>query len=167
MKTTVTLRFYFFILMAVFVSVSCNKPNQADEKKATEFRAFTSAKKFKIVSFYADKPVDYVETDTEVKQETDLWAYVKDYIRDDINRVVDNGLVEIDQNAIKYAGHIEATLVRPFKVGSDRNGAYLEFVDYFYEPLRYKLFEFKDNYFIIYIDYKNGAKLYSKYDLVP
>ena len=166
MKTIITLRFALFCLFAGLVSTSCNKPSKEDEKKATEFRAFTSAKKFKIVSFYADKPVDYDESDTEIKQETELWAYVKEYIRDDIN-IVDNNQVQIQQNAIKFPGSDAVTLTRPFNVGSDRSGAYLEFVDYFYEPLRYKLFEFKDNYFVIYVDFKGGAKLFSKYELVP
>ena len=167
MKTTVTLRLLMLAFTSVFVLTACDKKGKENEKKANEFKAFTSAKKFKIVSFYADKPVDYEDNDTEVKAETDLWLYVKEYIRDDINRVVDNGQVHIDQMAIKYSGHDEATIIRPFSVGSDRTGAYLEFVDYFYDPLRYKLLEFKDNYFIIYIDFRGGAKLFSKYELVP
>ncbi|HUR11912.1 MAG TPA: hypothetical protein VM012_11110 [Flavitalea sp.] len=167
MKTTVTLRTFLVSLLAGFILVSCNKPSKEDEKKANEFKAFTAAKKFKIVSFYADKPVDYDESDNVVKAETDLWAYVKEYIRDDINRVSDNGVVNIDQMTIKYPGNDEVTLIRPFQVGSDRDGAFLKFVDYFYEPLRYKLLDYKDNYFTIYIDYKNGAKLFSKYELVP
>ena len=167
MKTKITLRLALFCLFAALISCSaCKKVNEEDEKKASEFRAFTSAKKFKITHFYSDKPVDYEENDNEVKQETDLWVYVKDYIRDDIN-IVDNNQVQIQQNAIKLPGSDAVTLTRPFNVGADRSGAYLEFVDYFYEPLRYKLFEFKDNYFIIYVDFKGGAKLFSKYELVP
>lgn len=162
----ITLRFTIFCLFAALITTSCNKTSKEEEKKASEFRAFTSAKKFKIVEFYADKPVDYEENDNEVKAETELWVYVKDYIRDDIN-IVDNNQVQIHQNDVKMPGSDAVTLTRPFNVGSDRSGAYLEFVDYFYEPLRYKLFEFKDNYFIIYVDFKGGAKLFSKYELVP
>ncbi len=167
MKTTVALRLLMFAIISGLLSTSCNEKGKENEKRANEFKSFTSAKKFKIVSFYSDKPVDYEQNDTEVKAETDLWPYVKDYIRDDINRVVDNGQVHIDQMAIKFSGHDEATLIKPFNVISDRTGAYLEFVDYFYEPLRYKLLEFKDNYFIIYIDFQGGAKVFSRYELVP
>ena len=167
MKTTVTLRLLMLAFVSAFVFTSCDKKGKENEKRANEFKAFTSAKKFKIVSFYADKPIDYEDNDTEVKSETELWPYVKEYIRDDINRVADNGQVHIDQMAIKYAGHDEATLTRPFNVLSDRTGAYLEFVDYFYEPLRYKLLEFKEDYFIIYIDFRDGARIFSKYQLVP
>jgi hypothetical protein len=167
MKTTITLRILMLAFVAAFLFTSCNKKGKENEKRANEFKSFTTAKKFKIVSFYADKPVDYEDDDMEVKQETELWPYVKEYIRDDENRVTDNGEVHIDQMAIKYAGHDESTLIRPFKVLSDRTGTYLEFVDYFYQPLRYKLLEFKENYFIIYIDFRGGAKIYSKYVLVP
>ncbi len=167
MKTTITLRLLMIAFVSVFLFTSCNKKGKENEKKANEFKSFTSAKKFKIVDFYADKPVDYDDEDMEIKQETALWPYVKEYIRDDVNRVVDNGQVHIDQMAIKFSGHDEATLIRPFNVLSDRTGAYLEFVDYFYQPLRYKLQEFKDNYFIIYIDFRDGAKIYSRYELVP
>jgi len=166
MKTIVTLRFALFLVFIGLISTSCNKPSKEEEKKAAEFRAFSTSKKFKVISFYADKPVDYDESDNIVKQETDLWAYVKEYIRDDVNFVMDNQ-VQIEQNAIKYPGTDAVTLMRQFNVGSDRTGAYLEFVDYFYEPLRYKLFEFKENYFILYIDFKGGAKLFSKYELIP
>jgi hypothetical protein len=167
MKTTVTLRLLLIAFAACFLFTACNKKGKENEKKANEFKAFTSAKKFKIVSFYSDKPVDYEENDTEVKAETELWPYVKDYVRDDINRVVDNGQVHIDQMAIKYFGEDEGTLIRPFSVVSDRTGAYLNFVDYFYNPLRYKLHEFKDDYFIIYIEFRGGARIFSKYQLVP
>ena len=167
MKTTVTLKSLMLAMVSAFLFTSCDKKGEENEKKANEFKTFTAAKKFKIVSFYADKPVDYEQDDTEVKAETDLWPYVKDYIRDDVNRVTDNGQVHIDQMAIKFPGHDEATLIKPFKVLSDHTGAYLEFVDYFYDPLRYKLLEFKENYFIIYIDFNGGAKVFSKYELIP
>ena len=167
MKTTVTLRILLLSIVSGFLFISCDKNGKENEEKANEFKTFTAAKKFRIIAFYSDKPVDYDESDTEIKAETELWPYVRSYIIDDINRVVDNNQVHIDQMSAKYPLNNEATLIRPFKVSSDSKGAYLDFVDYFYEPLKYKLLEFKNNYFIIYIDFHNGSKLFSKYELVP
>src|SRR5687768_8705475 len=66
--------------------------------------------KFQLKAFYSDIPVDFDESDEEVKLETDLWAYVYDYIKDDINVFHADSTVEVHQQEKKMPGLEDAIL---------------------------------------------------------
>jgi hypothetical protein len=123
--------------------------------------------KFQLRAFYSDIPIDFVENDDVVKGETDLWGYVNDYIKDDIDELdEESGQVIIYQNDIKIPGSDEAILYRPYKVGTDSEGRYMKFLGPEYEVLHYRLLEITDDYFIIYLKWKHGSTIYSRFERV-
>jgi hypothetical protein len=150
---------------------SCKKesgPSAADVAKANEFKAFVVAKKFQVTDYYSDKPIDYVETDTEVKSETELFQYVSGWIKDDLNSFdVNTNKVTIEQNAIKIAGNDAPILVKDFSIGADKNGPYFNFLNYQYNPLKYHLVEFSGDHFLVYVDWHSGAKVYTRFTVKP
>jgi len=158
-----------FVLIALFFSAltSCSKSgdNKAlNEKKATEFKTTLDLKHFRLVDFYSDKPIDYVTTDTEVKSETDLKIYIKPYLLDDDNYFDNEGGVVITQNQQKKPGLADPLLNRNYSVSSDENGVYLDFLDYDYNPIKYKIGEFSTAGFTIYLDWPGGARVFSRFD---
>ncbi|RYZ84608.1 MAG: hypothetical protein EOP04_17675 [Proteobacteria bacterium] len=119
------------------------------------------------MDYYADKPIDYIEDDTEVRQETDLWPYVSLWIKDDSN-VFDlgTGKVTVVQNTHKYADIPDESFTRDFSVGADKNGAYVNFLNYQYNPLTYRIVDFTADGFTVYVDWHSGAKVFSKFAIV-
>ncbi len=160
-----------FVLMALSFSAlnSCSKngDNKAlNEKKATEFKTILDLKHFRLVDFYSDKPIDYIQTDVEVKSETDLKAYIKPYLLDDDNYFDDESGVVITQNTQKKPGLTAPVLNRNYSVSADENSAYLDFLDYDYNPVKYKLGEYSTTWFTIYLDWPGGAKVFSRFEKV-
>jgi len=158
-----------FVLIALTFSamISCSKTgdNKAlNEKKATEFKTILDLKHFRLVDFYSDKPIDYVLTDAEVKSETDLKIYIKPYLLDDDNFFESEGGVVITQNQQKKPGLTAPVLNRNYSISADENGAYLDFLDYDYNPIKYKIGEYSTGGFTIYLDWQNGAKVYSRFE---
>src|SRR5688572_13884019 len=96
-------------ILATGVLSSCKKGDDISaesKQKAEEFKAFVVSKKFQVSEYYADKPIDYIEDDAEVKSETDLWIYVSPWIKDDWNVFdVNAGIVTVTQNATKVSGN--------------------------------------------------------------
>jgi len=161
-------KLYLMLIAAVGVLSSCTKSvsngdNKETQKRADDFSASIKAHKFKPVSFYSDKPIDYITNDTEVRAETDLWIYVKDYIKDDINLFNADGTVIIYQNASKFPGNEAATINTSYAITAEGNDVMLKFVDYNYVVTKYKLEQFDNAYFTIYVDGPAGAKLFSKF----
>ena len=151
-------------------AVSCQKeterPVSPDTKKANEFRAFVQNKGFVVTSYYADKPIDYVKNDGIETMETDLNKYIYNHIKDDKNELLENGQLLIHQNTVKAPGNDSATLTRNWSIGVNSRGVYINFVDYDYLPRQYKLAEFTDKYFLVYVDWSGtDAKVYSKFEL--
>jgi hypothetical protein len=163
--------FLAFALLATGVLSSCKKGDEAspeDKQKAEEFKAFIVSKKFQVKEYYSDKPIDYVEDDTEIKSETDLWNYVSAWIKDDWNVFdIAAGKVTITQNAKKIEGNSSETIVKDISVGADKNGPYFNFLNYQYNPLRYRIVEFTGDHFLVYVDWHSGAKVYSKFQVIP
>ena len=164
----------------VLISTSCsdkdeNKirtPEEESELKATQFEAFILNKGFRPVAFYSDKPIDYFEDDNEVKSETDLWSHVKPHIRDDKNTFTLPNLITVEQNKDKIAGIDSAILKRNWKITHSRAGVFLDFIDFNYVPRSYKLQEFTNNTFTIYLNWTSrdratSATLFTKYQLLP
>ena len=152
---------------AMWICSGCTKSlsneENAAKKQADEFKAAITTHKYKPVSFYSDKPIDYITDDNVVKSETDLWIYVKDYIKDDVDLFNNDGTVTIYQNAIKFPGNNAATLTEDYNVSANGTDVTLKFVDYNYVPTTYRLQEFTDAYFIVYLDGPSGSKLFSKF----
>jgi len=157
----------FLLLITLLFLPSCRKvPSSVQSEKENQFRSYILNHKFRASAFYADQPIDYITNDNVVKQETDLWQYVKSYITDDKDNFISNSQVSIEQNALKIPGNDSAALNRVYSISSDAQRVYFDFVDYDYVPRRYSLQEFKDNYFLVYIDWPTGAKVFSKFELV-
>jgi hypothetical protein len=143
-------------------SVSNEESNEA-QKRADAFQTSINAHRYKPVAFYSDKPIDYITNDNEVKSETDLWLYVKDYIKDDINYFNNNKTVTIFQNAVKMAGNESPTITADYGAMVVGKEVMFNFVDYNYVPTQYRLEQFDDAYFTVYVDGPAGSKLYSKF----
>jgi len=159
---------YLMLIAAVGVLSGCaksvsNGDNKETQKRADDFSVSIKNHKFKPVSFYSDKPIDYITNDVEVRAETDLWIYVKDYIKDDINLFNADGNVTIFQNASKFPGNEAPTITTAYAITAEGNDVMLKFVDYNYVVTKYKLEQFDNAYFTIYVDGPAGAKLFSKF----
>ncbi len=155
------------LLFSAFTSCSKSGDNKAlNDKKATEFKAILDLKHFRLVDFYSDKPIDYITTDAEIKNETDLKVYIKPYLLDDDNYFDNEGGVVITQNQQKKPGLTTPVLNRNYSVSADENSAYLDFLDYDYNPIKYKLGEYSTGSFTIYLDWPGGAKVFSRFEKV-
>jgi len=161
-------KLYLMLIPAIWMFTGCTKSasteeNDAAQKRAGEFHTSIKTHKYKPVSFYSDKPIDYITNDTEVKSETDLWIYVKEYIKDDVNFFNGDASVTVFQNANKMPGNEEATFNLAYGVGANGKDVIFDFVDYNYVKTKYKLDAFDNAYFTIYVDGPAGSKLYSKF----
>lgn len=165
------IQFCLIGFIAIATLTACEKeevvnPIKENEKKAEQFKASVSKEGgFVVTKFYADKPIDYVTTDDIVNLETDLNKYIFPHLLDDRNVLKPNGTLEIHQNEIKKPLNDSAVLYRTWNIFSNRNGVFFEFVDEHYSQRRYKLDEFNDAYFILYLDWPvDGAKIFSRFD---
>lgn len=158
-----------FVMGSLVFATACSKTgaggedNAAAKQRAADFQANVQSHKYKVAAFYSDKPIDYITSDTEVKSETDLWAYVKEHIKDDENYFGANGTLTIDQKLVKMPGNETQTINGSYNIVARGADVIVTFVDYSYKPLEYKLQEFDNAYFTVYIDGPAGSKLYSKY----
>jgi len=157
-------------LLATTLFSACKKEDEAspeDKQKAEDFKSYVVGKQFQLEQYTSDKPIDYIEDDTEVKAETDLWPYVSLWIKDDFN-VFDpaSGKVTITQNAHKIDGISDEVFTRDIAVGADKDGVYFNFLNYQYNPLKYRVVEFAADHFLVYVDWNAGAKVYSKFKVL-
>jgi hypothetical protein len=162
---------YLSVALAATILYSCKKGDDVPaeyKQKAEEFKTFVANKQFRLVDYYADKAIDYVEDDAEVKQETDLWAYVSIWIKDDLNVFdLSSNKVTVTQGEHKFEGITDDVFSKDFSIGADKDGPYLNFLNYQYNPLKYRILEFTDNHFIVYVDWHSGAKVFSEFEAVP
>ena len=163
-----------FILVAFMITAflgSCKKEDgasAADIAKANEFKAFVASKNWQIADYYSDKPIDYDEEDSVVKSETDLFKYVSKWIKDDLNNFdLSTNKVTIQQNLEKIEGNTDATIVKDISVTADKTGAIFNFLNYQYQPLKYHIVEFTADYFIVYAEWHSGAKVFTKFVIIP
>ena len=155
------------VIGALSAATSCSKSVSEEDgptkSKSSEFQASVLSHKYKLVSFYADKPIDYISNDSEVRAETDLWPYVKNHIVDDENFFGANGKLTVYQKEIKIGGNNAEAIETDYAISVKGTDVMVKFVDYLYNPLEYKLHEFNDAYFTVYVDGPSGSKLFSKY----
>lgn len=155
-------------LAAIFVFISCQKKlTEVDKnaKTATDFKTFVQEKGFVVDSFYSDTPIDYITTDAEVRQETNLNKYIYPHIMDDRNFLSANGDLMIYQNENRTGVNDSAVLMRKWAIGSNKSYVYMDFVNYDYEQKRYRLLEFTNDHFILYLDWPTGGRIYSRFVL--
>lgn len=151
---------YLIVALAAASSFSSCKKEKGDEidpayvQKAEQFKTFVQSKQFQIADYYADKPIDYIEDDTETRSETDLWKYVSPWLKDDYNVFdVSAGKVNITQNAVKISTDASETIVKDISIVADKDGPYFNFLSHEYKPLKYRLVEFAWDQFIVYVDW--------------
>ena len=158
-------------LVATLAFTSCKKSGDEasaeDKQKAEQFKAFVGSKQFRLTDYWSDKAIDYNEEDAEVKQETELWPYVSYWIKDDTNVFdLNTNKVTITQNANKMSGLPDESFTRDFSIGADKDGPYFNFVNYQYNPLKYRLLEFGGDTFTVYVDWHSGAKVFSRFTVI-
>lgn len=139
--------------------------------KADSLNKFLIGSRFLPVEFYADKPIDYIETNNTVLAETNLNSYIMNYIKDDVISFNADHTLPVIQNTLKMPGADSAVLNRTWSVSTSKelNELYVTYLDYYYRPLKYTVVEFKDDYFLAYVNWTSqanptiSAKLYTKF----
>jgi hypothetical protein len=159
-------KLYLALIPVLLLATSCTKStstdNNAAKQRADEFAASIKGHKYKLVSFYADKPIDYITNDNVVKSETDLWIYVREYLKDDVYLFNADGTFTIFQNAVKQPGNESASFNMSYKSSVDGKDVGFDYISPDYATLHYKLDQFDNANFIIYVDGPSGSKLFSK-----
>jgi hypothetical protein len=161
------------LLCIVTVSSCTKKGTDGDDTqidpvivaKSQAFRLYVSDKKFQVSDFYADKPIDYAEDDSTVHEKaTELYQYTSKWIRDDLYSFDTTAAkVTIAQDSIKIAGNSDALIIKDFSIVPEKDGVKFKFYDHKYEPLTYTLVDMTDTYFLVYVDWVEGSKVYTKF----
>ena len=161
------MRTIILILLIAAIAASCNKTSTegdtAAKQRSAEFVTAIEKQKYKLAAFYSDKPIDYITTDSEVRSETDLWAYVKLHVLDDENYFAPGGALTVYQKTDKFPGNDSEQITARYGSSARAGEVIFSFVDYIYLPAEYKLHEFDNTYFTVYVDGPSGSKLYSKF----
>jgi len=160
------MKYSIFFLTVTVLLAGCSKELSLENGNPVEPPKEIS-RKYQLKAFYSDIPLDFIETDDVIKSETDLWSYVKEYIKDDINELFnDSTLLLVYQNEIKIPGNDAPVLQKYYGIDTDGDGKFINYIGPKYETLQYRLQEFNDDYFIIYIKWKHGSTLYSRFERV-
>lgn len=142
-------------------------PVEPEKTRLEQFVHLLTSDGFQLRAFYADKPIDYNESDAEIRQETDLWRYASDYLKDDVDLFDASGsTVRIEQHEKKRSGLPDDVLVRRYAVTEESGNISLQFLDYRYEPLTYHLDNFGEGYFVVSVPGPQGSTLYSRFEKV-
>jgi len=162
----------FVFLICVIIFTSCQKELSLDKDIAADTLVFkqlltATDKKFRVVEFYSDMPIDFDDTDTITTKEVNLWKYLSIYLRDDSNVFLQDGTLQVYQNIEKIPGDNSVLLLRSYKIETVDNKVMFDFLDYNYNPYRYFLHEKGTDYFILYtVRDSDKAKLFSKFVVV-
>ena len=167
------MKYPLIIAVAILIS-ACDKKNDppvdpvsAENKaKAAALSDFLKNDKLRLTKYYSDTPIDYIDTDQVVMQETDLWGYVSNWLKDDSYSFDASGKVTIEQNANKWETDSTATLTRDYSVQADAEGVAFKFIGHEYQSLGYRLMSFTDTNLIVSATW-NGKKVISEYKTVP
>lgn len=153
------------LLLPACTKLLDNTTGNEQKRKADAFRDYLIRANtgFHPTEFYSDKPVDYDESDSVIRQETQLWRYVRPYIIDDTDVFKPANVVAIKQGDIKWLGSADAELQRQYVVSSDAGGIYLDFIDFNYAPLKYTLVLYDSTSLLMYVN-RGDAKLFSKFN---
>lgn len=121
--------------------------------------------KYHLVAFYSETPIDFDHDDNVVKSETDLNAYVLDYLWDDLYTFLDDGKLQIEQNEKKMPGLNDPILYRTYFFGKDSHGDYVTYLTFTYEQLNYRLIERTEDYFVISTNW-NGDTVFTRLERI-
>ena len=121
---------------------------------------------FQLTAYYSDIPIDFDESDAEVRSETDLWRYVFDYLKDDHYIFHTDSTVDVVQHEMKMPGSNDPIFYRYYSIGTDINGEYMIYLTADYKQTKYRLHEMNEDYFILGLKWKDGARVYSRFDRV-
>ena len=165
-------------IIALVSLFSCSKndnqvdpPNNTDTttnepvSRADSFATTVEGKKFALNSYYSDSAIDYIDTDSVVKAETDLWAYVSSWLKDDHFTFNADGELVIAQNTTKLASDSSDVLTKTYSITSVGDDVKVTFVDNQYQPLEYTLHSFGDTEMILKAEW-DGKTVFSKYTVV-
>jgi len=99
-------RFSLLTLITGISLAGCEKEmslelSQEYIKQANDLKEFVEGRSFSLVDFYSNIPIDYIENDGEVREETNLWTYVSPYLRDDQYILYSNNTLDVVQNNLK------------------------------------------------------------------
>lgn len=165
---------YPLMIAVVIMIFACNKDSEPaedpvspeDKAKAAALTDFLKSDKFRLTKYYSDSPIDYIDTDQVVMQETDLWKYVSNWLKDDSYTFDASGNITIEQNANRIESDTNAILTRHYAVEADANGVAFDFIGHEYQDLAYRLITFTDTNLIVSASW-NGKKVISEYKTVP
>jgi hypothetical protein len=156
---TLFMKYSIPLILACFLFVSCEKEFSLENAR------FVS--KYRLTAFYSETPVDFIESDSMVNLETDLWAYVYDYLKDDVYAFTENDTsVLVYQNTNVMPGNSEPVLYKQYVLSNEEDGTYFDFLGPKYEPLHYRLIQKTNDYFIISVDWREGVTVYSRFDKI-
>lgn len=164
---------YLLVVVVAITVFACKKNSEApdpirseDKAKAAALADFLQSEEFRLTKYYSDVPIDYVDTDQVVMQETELWQYVSKWLKDDTYSFEANGDVMVDQNTARYDVDTVAVLTRHFAVAADAEGVGFKFLGHEYQALDYRLISFSDTNIVVSAKW-NGKKVISEYNTVP
>ena len=160
---------FIFLLIAASSLLSCQKELSFENPvppPIIEKPADSNPPKFQLKAFYSDIPIDFNETDDEVVLETDLWNYVKAYVKDDHHIFLDDSTIEVTQNEIKMPGLTDEVFLRPYSVGQDDLGEYMIYLTADYGSVKYRLHERTEYYFVVSLKWKDGARVFSRFERI-
>lgn len=164
---------YLLIAVVSLATLGCNKKSETvdpirseDKAKATALSELLKSDKFRLTKYYSDTPIDYIDTDQVVMQETELWQYVSNWLKDDAYTFEDNGNVVVEQNDTRFIPDTNAILLRQFSVAADTEGVGFKFLGHEYQDLSYRLISFSDTNLVVWAKW-NGKKVISEYNTLP
>lgn len=82
---------------------------------------------------------------------------------DDENLFGANKSLTIYQRNSKIAGNESETVSANYEIFAKGQDVAVNFIDYSYKSLEYRLHEFDNAYFTVYVDGPNGSKLFTKF----
>jgi hypothetical protein len=161
-EATLNMKYSVVLILILLFLSGCEKELSLENGKLPK-----TFRKYQLKAFYSDVPIDFLEYDDEVRYETDLWAYVNDYIKDDINVFTDSSTaLAVYQNEIKMPGLDDPIIYTTYFIGKDNEGPYMRYLTNEYKPLRYRLIEINEDYFILGLKWRQGAMLFSRFERV-
>jgi hypothetical protein len=135
-----------------------------DKAKADAMAEFLKENKFRLAKYYSETPIDYIDSDDVVKEETDLWQYVSTWLKDDAYSF--NGTdVSIEQSVQKIPSDSSPVLTRHYAVQADKDGVSFDFLGHEYQDLNYRLIDFSDSVLKVSAQW-NGKTVISEYNRV-
>lgn len=167
---------YLFLIALSISLFACSKDSDTpdpvdpvkpeDKEKAAALSEFLKNDKLRLTKYYSETPIDYIDTDQVVMEETDLWSYVSIWLKDDGYTFDQSGVVTIEQNANRIETDSSAVLTREYAVFADEEGVGFDFIGHEYQELPYRLISFSDSNLIVSATW-NGKKVISEYKAVP